>query len=266
MGKLAVLVLVCILPAAAQSPAGFEEKVRSAMEQSIEKQRASIQKQAVSAMPVANLPPSGFFTAPWPAPASFTPQIQAACDPMPKDKLDQLVNGAAKSEGVDPQLVQAVIDRDYSIVEFNNLLVRTLTPADGEWSFAGTHVEPVVEATRNEWINLVADSFEAPAEILSNVPVYGDTLLARLGGVAAAAAGMATEDGVALLFGDATLQGSRGLGLQSGLIRERVARAARAGCDLAMACVLPGSGSHRNYERAGFQLFYMRVNVKRSIP
>jgi soluble lytic murein transglycosylase-like protein len=112
VGKLAVLVLVCILPAAAQSPAGFEEKVRSAMEQSIEKQRASIQKQAVSAMPVANLPPSGFFTAPWPAPASFTPQIQAACDPMPKDKLDQLVNGAAKSEGVDPQLVQAVIDRE----------------------------------------------------------------------------------------------------------------------------------------------------------
>ncbi len=163
-------------------------------------------------------------------------------------------------------LVQAVIDRGYSIIEFNNLLVRKLTPADGEWSFVGTHIEPVVEATRIEWINLVADSFEAPAELLSNVPVYGDTLLVRLGGMPAAAAGMATEDGVALLFGDATLQGSRGLGLQSGLIRERVARAARAGCDLAMACVLPGSGSHRNYERAGFQLFYMRVNIKRSIP
>jgi soluble lytic murein transglycosylase-like protein len=31
---------------------------------------------------------------------------------MPKDKLDPLVNGAAKSEGVDPQLVQAVIDQE----------------------------------------------------------------------------------------------------------------------------------------------------------
>jgi len=112
VGKLAVLVFVCILPVAAQAPAGFEEKVRSAMEQSIEKQRASIQKQAVSAMPVAALPQSGFFTAPWPAPPSFTPQIQAPCDPMPKDKLDPLVNGAAKNEGVDPQLVQAVIDQE----------------------------------------------------------------------------------------------------------------------------------------------------------
>lgn len=40
--------------------------------------------------------------------------------------------------------------------------------------------------------------------------------------------------------------------------------AARAGCDLAMASVLPGSGSHRNYERGGFQLVYMRVNVSRN--
>lgn len=163
-------------------------------------------------------------------------------------------------------LVQAVIDRGYSIIEFNNLLVRKLCPADGDWSFDSLHIEPVVEATRTEWLKLVAESFEAPPELLGNIPVYGDTLMARLGGIPAAAAGMSSEDGVALLFGDATLQGSRGLGLQSGLIRERIARAARAGCDLAMACVLPGSGSHRNYERAGFQLVYMRVNVKRARP
>jgi hypothetical protein len=30
-----------------------------------------------------------------------------------------------------------------------------------------------------------------------------------------------------------------------------------------MTTVLPGSGSHRNYERAGFQLIYMRVNLIR---
>jgi len=90
--------------------------------------------------------------------------------------------------------------------------------------------------------------------------------MARLGGNPAAAAGMSAEAGVALLSGDATLQSSRGLGLQGVLIRERIARAARAGCDLAMACVLPGSGSHRNYERAGFQMVYMRVNVKRPHP
>jgi len=55
----------------------------------------------------------------------------------------------------------------------------------------------------------------------------------------------------------------RGRGFQSALIAERLRQAARNGCDLAMASVLPGSLSHRNYERAGFQLIYMRVNLMR---
>ena len=163
-------------------------------------------------------------------------------------------------------LVQAVMERGYSIIEFNNLLVRKLSPADGEWSSGNFHLEPVVNAMHREWLELVAECFDAPVELLQNIPVYGDILMARIDGNPAAAAGMSVADGVALLSGDATLQGSRGLGLQGVLIRERIARAARAGCDLAMACVLPGSGSHRNYERAGFELNYMRVNVKRARP
>ncbi len=42
-----------------------------------------------------------------------------------------------------------------------------------------------------------------------------------------------------------------------------MAHFARAGCDLAAATVIPGSASHRNYDRCGFQLVYMRVNVIR---
>jgi GNAT superfamily N-acetyltransferase len=163
-------------------------------------------------------------------------------------------------------LVQAVMERGYSIIEFNNLLVRRLSPQDGEWSCGSFHLEQVVVATHSEWLKLVAEAFEAPLEVLENIPVYGDILMARLKGNPVAAAGMSVADGVALLSGDATLAASRRLGLQGALIRERIARAARAGCDLAMACVLPGSGSQRNYERAGFQLAYMRVNVKRARP
>jgi hypothetical protein len=36
------------------------------------------------------------------------------------------------------------------------------------------------------------------------------------------------------------------------------------GCDLASASVMPGSISHRNYERAGFQMLYARIMVARS--
>ena len=163
-------------------------------------------------------------------------------------------------------LVQAVMDRGYSIIEFNNLMVRRLSPIDSEWTCAGVQLEPVVDATRSEWLQLMAECFEVPLEVLENIPAYGVVMMTRLGGKLAAAAGMSSEAGVALLSGDATLPVSRGLGLQGVLIRERIARAARAGCELAMACVLPGSGSHRNYERAGFQLVYMRVNVKRPCP
>lgn len=71
------------------------------------------------------------------------------------------------------------------------------------------------------------------------------------------------RDGVATMFGDATVVSARGHGLQRALIQHRLAHASRAGCDLAVAVVVPGTGSHRNYERAGFQLVYMRVNVER---
>ncbi len=166
----------------------------------------------------------------------------------------------------DPRLVQAVMARGYSIIEFNNLMVRKLNPADAEWNSGDFRFELVVDHMRQDWLELLAECFEAPLALLENIPLFGETLMARLDGRAAAAAGMTMESGVALLSGDATLRDYRELGLQGLLIRERIARAARIGCDLAMACVLPGSGSHRNYERAGFQLVYMRVNVKCTRP
>jgi hypothetical protein len=33
----------------------------------------------------------------------------------------------------------------------------------------------------------------------------------------------------------------------------------RVGCDLAMVCTEPGSGSQRNAERQGFQIAYTRI-------
>jgi hypothetical protein len=66
------------------------------------------------------------------------------------------------------------------------------------------------------------------------------------------------------LFGDATLVGARRRGLQLALIRQRLKTAAAMGCDVATASVLAGSVSHRNYERAGFQLVYARVMVSRA--
>jgi hypothetical protein len=76
---------------------------------------------------------------------------------------------------------------------------------------------------------------------------------------------MDVHAGLATLIGDATLVPARGRGLQLALIRHRLRRAAQLGCDLASASVVPGSISHRNYERAGFHFVYARVKVSRAI-
>jgi soluble lytic murein transglycosylase-like protein len=111
---------VWAISALGQTPGDFGDRVRAAMAPALEKQRASVQKQAASlraqaaaAVPVENLTNNGFFTVPWPSTATASvPVIQAACDALPKDKLDPLVQEAAKKEGVSSDLVAAVIARE----------------------------------------------------------------------------------------------------------------------------------------------------------
>ena len=109
MGKLAIAILAGTAIAAAQSAADFEKQVRAAMAPGIDKQRASVQKQGALALPIASMPSKGFFTVPWPSTAPMVTPLEAACDPLPKEKLDPLVEDAAKREGVQTDLIHAVI-------------------------------------------------------------------------------------------------------------------------------------------------------------
>lgn len=88
----------------------------------------------------------------------------------------------------------------------------------------------------------------------------------RVEGQLAAAGQLTTYGDAALLAGDGTLAAYRGRGLQQTLIRDRMARAAADGCPWVHAEVLPGSSSHRNYERCGFQNAYSRVHFVRRFP
>ncbi len=71
------------------------------------------------------------------------------------------------------------------------------------------------------------------------------------------------HDGLALIVGDGTLPAYRNRGLQSALIRARLDQARQAGCDLAVICTNPGSGSQRNAERQGFTVAYARTMMVR---
>jgi hypothetical protein len=47
--------------------------------------------------------------------------------------------------------------------------------------------------------------------------------------------------------------------VQSALLSARLDQGRQAGCDLAVICTQPGSGSQRNAERQGFSVVYART-------
>jgi hypothetical protein len=53
--------------------------------------------------------------------------------------------------------------------------------------------------------------------------------------------------------------------VQTALLHARLARAAEAGCDLAVCLAQPGSTSQRNVVRQGFTVLYTRVKFERDL-
>jgi len=70
--------------------------------------------------------------------------------------------------------------------------------------------------------------------------------------------------GVAGLFGASTLPAFRNRGVQTALLKQRLARAAAENCDLAVCIAAPGSSSQRNVVRLGFSVLYTRVKFERA--
>lgn len=172
----------------------------------------------------------------------------------------------------DPSLIQLIFARGYRVIEFNNVLIRRL--GTGERLLAPPGALDVSLARAEEldtWNRTVARGFAEQDDIgedvlamLAGSAAVSQCYLVRKEGEPVAGAAMGVNDGVAMFYGDATLVNARRFGAQRALIDARLRDACEAGCDLAMASVIPGSGSHRNYESAGFQLFFMRVNI--SLP
>jgi GNAT superfamily N-acetyltransferase len=87
--------------------------------------------------------------------------------------------------------------------------------------------------------------------------------LARVGDRVAGGGAMVIHNRLAMICGDGTLPQFRSQGVQTALLRARLDRARRSGCDLAVICTQPGSRSQRNAERQGFQVVYARTLMGR---
>jgi GNAT superfamily N-acetyltransferase len=76
-------------------------------------------------------------------------------------------------------------------------------------------------------------------------------------------ASLTIRDGVATFGGMSTVPAERRRGVQSALIRHRLAIAHAAGCDLATSTAVPGSDSERNLIRHGFEPWFALTTMVR---
>lgn len=90
--------------------------------------------------------------------------------------------------------------------------------------------------------------------------------IARIGGVIVGGAALRLDDGVAQFSGAATLPTFRRRGVQTALLRARLAEAAQAGCGIGVVVTQPASKSQQNVQREGFSLLYARQLLVKHPP
>ena len=175
-----------------------------------------------------------------------------------------------------PQIFEMFRERGYAIGELNNVLYRKL---DAEEKSSSLSVEATI---RRSWL----DEAEAAGSIVETAffpdgapepfrglisPLYqmqgSLAYVAEIDGkVVACGTGLVIrEHRVFALCGGATLSGFRGKGLQTALLRARIAAARAAGCEYAVVVTQGGTTSQRNAERLGFRVAYSKATVIRNL-
>ena len=173
----------------------------------------------------------------------------------------------------DVSLVELFGRRGYRVTEFSNVLIRALERNES-WPPAAprVRVEQVGEQDAALWVRIVsegfAEQFPVTPEILEAMELFScnpaaTCFLGRIDGEPVGGGALSMRDGVAGLFGASTLPAFRNRGVHTALMQARLARAAAAGCELALTITRPGSTSQRNAERQGFGVVYTRVKFAR---
>jgi GNAT superfamily N-acetyltransferase len=172
----------------------------------------------------------------------------------------------------EPAVFEMCKDRGYAIAELNNVLYRKLDasekfpdPATGceirrsyaeESEITGTIVENAFfpEGAPEAFRGLIAPLYQMEKALAFVAVVDGKPVACGTGLVI-------KEHRVFAVCGAGTLAAFRGRGLQTALLRARLAAAVAAGCEYAVAVTQGGTTSQRNAERMGFCVAYSKVTV-----
>jgi ribosomal protein S18 acetylase RimI-like enzyme len=172
----------------------------------------------------------------------------------------------------EPAVFELFKERGYAIAELNNVLFRKLDaqetfppPPSGceirpsrqeEADTAGAIVEGAFfpDGAPEAYRGLVAPFYQMKRALAFVASVEGKLVACGTGLVI-------PEHRVFALCGAGTLAEFRGRGLQTALLRARMAAAVQAGCEFAVVVTNGGTTSQRNAERLGFRVAYSKVTV-----
>lgn len=169
-----------------------------------------------------------------------------------------------------------IASRGYRAFEFENVFAIRLGVAPP----AAAAIEIKESDDVNLWARIGGEAFaneEMSAEFLVKVMTpfayvkHARCYLAYVDGEPAGSAAMFALPGmrIAGFFGAGTRERFRNRGVQTALLRRRINDAAAMGCELGMVTTAPGSASHRNVARRGFELLYTKISMRldrRAVP
>jgi GNAT superfamily N-acetyltransferase len=175
----------------------------------------------------------------------------------------------------DAALMNHYKERGYHISEFSNVMARPVSKDADRISPPGVEVRVAGRRQIDLWVLTVcqgfAESYPVTQELMSVMKMFAlvpttKCFLATIDGRVVGGATLAVRGRIAGLFGASTLPEFRKRGVQTALLRKRLAHASELGCTLAMSLAQPGSISQRNITKAGFQTLYTRVKLERDYP
>ena len=166
----------------------------------------------------------------------------------------------------DPSLFEQLGARGFSLLGLDTILTCRIDPTDRSGDAGGIEITVTDADDAAVWVAASLAGFGATegAQTRERAAIYdaafavpGTTyFLASIDGAPAGAGALHVHGRTAYLFAASTIAERRGRGVQAALIEARLARAREAGCDLAFTGTGAGTGSQRNFERAGFAPVY----------
>lgn len=181
-----------------------------------------------------------------------------------------------------PALPAALAARGYETHGFEHVLGHALQGVQA--LPAGIAVSDAGRAESDVVANLIAEAFATPdtgvpggaplpsvdrlrrsLRVLTRVEGYRG-YLATIDGELAGSGTLWIDGEIAHFIGAGTSPRFRRRGVQTALLRARLADAATAGCTIGVVGTLPGSKSQQNAQREGFSVLYARQRLVRPAP